>query len=182
MKLLPKEIALKNGAPIKLRFAEPSDAQSMLDHLFKTHTESYRNMNQTANAWKLISIEKETEILSDFRSSDSKFMIVALDNSNIIGGLGVVGSLSHFHCKNATLGMSIQKKYSNLGLGTQMMKLAIDTARKVGFHRLELKVRTFNEAGIALYEKCGFEKIGTLKEAALIDGIYFDEYSYQMLL
>lgn len=37
-------------------------------------------------------------------------------------------------------------------------------------HRIELQVYTDNERGVRLYERCGFEIEGTLKEYAFRDG------------
>ena len=61
------------------------------------------------------------------------------------------------------------------------MEYTIESA-KPRFSRLELTVRTFNPSTIALYEKCGFEKVGLLKNAAFIDGEFMDELIYQRLL
>ena len=182
MKITLRKIKLKNEESVTLRGVTPSDAQSMLNHLQATHSESYKNLNQTAEFWHDFSVEKEKEILSDFSSSKSKFLIVATIAEKIIGGLGVVASQGPFHNKNGRIGMSIQSDFSNLGLGTHMMEFAKDTARSYGFHRLELTVRSYNTPGISLYEKTGFEKVGTLKQVAFIDRMFVDEHYYQLLL
>lgn len=78
--------------------------------------------------------------------------------------------------------MSIQKAYGGIGLGMEMMKYTLSLARQAGFHRIELTVRTYNEPGIALYEKAGFQKVGLLKDAAFIDNEFADEYLYQLIL
>lgn len=182
MKIEPKKVTLKDGKIVILRSVKSDDSEDMLKHLTITHTESYKNMNQTADFWKSLSVEKEADILSDFESSDSKFMIVSTHEDKIIGGLGFVGSPGQFHRKNGSLGMSVQNEFSGLGLGTHMLEFSIDTAKNYGFHRMELSVRSYNEAGIALYEKTGFKRIGILKEIAFIDGEYVDEYSYQLIL
>lgn len=182
MGIKPTIVKLKDGKEILLRSVSENDAENMLTHLCTSHNESYRNMNQKAEFWKSFPIAKEKEILADFESSETKFMIAATDESKIIGGLGFVGAQGQFHIKNGSLGMSIQNRFSNLGLGTHMMRLAIETAMNLGFHRMELSVRTYNEAGIALYERVGFQRSGLLKEIAFIDGEYVDEYSYQLIL
>ncbi len=182
MEIQPKEIQLKNGRKITIRSVKPSDAENMLTHLFTSHSESYKNMNNSAEFWKSFPVEQEKTILADFEASDSKFMITAIYEGRIVGGLGFMGAQGQFHKKNGSLGMSIQNEFSNLGLGTQMMEFAIEAARNCGFHRMELSVRTYNEAGIALYEKVGFQRIGLLKEIAYIDGEFVDEFSYQFIL
>jgi RimJ/RimL family protein N-acetyltransferase len=182
MKIQPKEVTLKNGIKTFLRSAVPSDAEAMLNHLRTTHREAYRNLNQPPTYWNGFSAEAEEKILADFESSPSKLMLVAVVDGAIVGGLGMVGMQGDFIKHNASLGMSIQQRFCNTGLGTEMIKHALEVGQKVGFSRVSLTVRTHNISGIALYEKVGFQKIGLLKEAALIDGQYMDEYSYEIIL
>lgn len=181
MKFSPKNIKLKNGQNIILRSVTSEDSKNMLDHLKTTHKESYKNMNQSAAFWESMSISDEKNILTDFETSKSKFMLVAVSENRIVGGLGFVGYQAEFVKHSGQLGMSIQNAFSNVGLGTEMMKYTLELAKDFGFHRIDLSVRTYNINGIALYEKVGFKRIGLLKHAAFIDGQYVDEYSYQFV-
>ncbi len=177
-----KTIQLKNGQQIILRSPRPDEAESLLQHLRISHSESYRNLNHAPHYWSGFSAEDEGEILADFESSKSKFMLSAFSGDKIIGGLGFVGSVGDFLKHNARIGMSIQKAFCNSGLGTEMMRYSLDLGKQHGFHRVELTVRTYNEAGISLYEKVGFQRVGLLKSAAFIDDEYVDEYLYQIIL
>ena len=145
-------------------------------------TESYKNLNQSAEYWNDFKASDEEKILADFENSATKFMLVALFEDRIVGGLGFWNYPGEFVKQSASLGMSIQKEFSGSGLGTEMMNYMLDQAKRIGIHRIDLTVRTYNEAGIKLYEKVGFERIGLLKEMAFIDGQYVDEYSYQKIL
>ena len=178
----PKYIRLKNNQEIILRSAAPADAENLLQHLRTTHAESYKNLNQSAEYWNGFSVSSEEKILADFESSKSKFMLVALHEARIVGGLGFVGYPAEFARKSAGIGMSIQQAFCNSGLGTEMMTYMLLQAKELGFHRVDLTVRTYNTAGIALYEKIGFQRIGLLKDAAFIDGQFVDEFSYQTIL
>lgn len=182
MRFNSKIVKLKTGKEVELRSVSPRDTENMLEHLKTTHTESYRNMNQSAEFWKNMSAADEQKILADFENSKSKFMLVAVSDNRIIGGLGFVGYQAEFVKHSGQLGMSIQQAFANSGLGTEMMKYTIELAKGFGFHRIDLSVRTYNEPGIALYEKVGFKRIGLLKDAAFINGEYVDEYSYQLIL
>lgn len=182
MVINPKSIKLKNGQQINLRSPRPDEAEKMLQHLQISHSESYRNLNQTPQYWKEFSIEDERKILTDFETSKSKFMLSAFNGEKIVGGLGFVGSVGDFLKHNVRIGMSIQKAFCNSGLGTEMIQYSLDLGKQYGFHRVELTVRTYNDAGIALYEKTGFQRVGLLKAAAFIDGEYVDEYLYQIIL
>lgn len=177
-----KSIVLKNGFNVQLRSPKPSEAELLIKHLQITHAESYRNLNNTADYWKNFSVVEEEKILTDFESSNCKFMLNAFYQDKIIGGLSFVGGMGNFLKHNARIGMSIQKAYFNIGLGRAMIEYALATAREAGFHRVELTVRTFNDSGIALYEKAGFKRVGLLKDVAFIDNAYVDEYLYQLIL
>jgi len=180
--ILPsKLVTLKNGKKITLRTLKPFEAQAMLQHLQITHQEAYQNMNQSADYWRNMLVEDEQRILGEFQNSNSRFLLGAVHDETIIGGLGFVGDESEFIDRNGTLGMSIQKKFCGQGLGSEMMKYAIEQAKIYGFHRIELAVRTYNETAIALYEKLGFKRIGTRSECAYIDGKYVDEYLYEII-
>lgn len=177
-----KNVQLKNGQQIALRSPRPDEAEKLLKHLQISHSESYRNLNQTPQYWKGFSAEDEGKILADFETSKSKFMLSAFNGDSIVGGLGFVGSIGDFLKHNARIGMSIQNAFCNTGLGTEMIRYSLDLGKQHGFHRVELTVRTYNDAGIALYEKTGFQRVGLLKAAAFIDNEYVDEYLYQIIL
>jgi RimJ/RimL family protein N-acetyltransferase len=182
MQLAPKNIVLKNGREIILRSASPLDAENMLRHLKITHTESYKNLNQSAEHWNKVSVSEEEKVLAGFESSPSQFMLIAVFEDRIVGGLGFWGYQVEFIKRTAWFGMSIQKEFCGSGLGTEMLKYMFTQAKEMGLRRIEMTVRTYNEAGIKLYEKMGFERIGLLKDAAFIDGQFVNEYSYQKIL
>lgn len=182
MKINFKSVILKNGRQVILRSAAPADAENMLRHLRITHSESYKNLNQSAQHWNDFSVSQEEKVLTDFENSESHFVLVALDEDRIVGDLNFRGFQAEFVKHSAGIGMRIQKEFSGSGLGTEMMNYMFAQAKQMGFRRIELTVRTLNEAGIRLYEKVGFEKVGLLKDAAFIDGEYVDEYSYQKIL
>jgi len=182
VKIESKKISLRNSREITLRSATPSDAENILRHLRITHSESYKNLNQSAKHWESFSVSEEEKILADFENSSAKFMLVAFFENRIVGGLGFWGYQAEFVKRSAGLGMSIQKEFCGIGLGAEMMKYTFTQAKQMGFHRIDLTVRTYNESGIKLYEKVGFERIGLLKDAAFIDGEFVNEYFYQKIL
>ena len=165
-----------------LRSPEPKDAKVFLEHLYIAHLESYRNLDQTADFWKGFSVEKEKDIIEDFLQVKSKFLIAAFLNDKVVGGLGIVGEERPFRTHSARLGMSIQSIVGNKGLGSQMIKYALDSVSKCGLSRIELSVRDYNQPAIHLYEKFGFQRVGLLEKAAKVDGEFVSEYLYQLIL
>ncbi len=177
-----KEIELKTGQIITMRSPDAGDAEMLLRHLRSVFAESYLNMNHPSDYFDKFSVAEEEKILADFAASPSKFMLSAVCENEIVGNLVVFGSAGEFLKHNARLGMGLEKKFCGLGLGSALLEHALGQSKRFNFRRIELTVRTFNEAGIRLYEKVGFQKVGLLKSAALIDGRYVDEYMYQILL
>lgn len=182
MNIPPKDVSLRDGKKVELRSATALDAQNLLDHLCISHSESYQNLNTSHKYWEKVDIEEEARLLEKFENSTNSFMLVALIEGKIVAGLGLFGQEKEFTRQNAGLGISIQIAYTGTGLGTSMMEYALATARKAGIHRIDLTVRTYNGPAIRLYEKLGFRRVGLLKEVALIDGKYADEYYYELLL
>lgn len=177
-----KTISLKDGRTINLKSPEPKDAAQLLAHLQVVFRESYRNMNHLSGHFDNFPVEKETEILKNFADSQNQFMISAFDQDRIIGNLGCFGKAGEFLKHSAHVGMGINQDFCGVGLGKAMLLYAIDSAKSIGIHRLELTVRAFNQPGIKLYEKCGFELVGRLKDMAFIDGEFHDELYYQLIL
>ncbi|MGZ3775781.1 MAG: GNAT family N-acetyltransferase, partial [Bdellovibrio sp.] len=177
-----KVAELKNNKKIVLKSPTPDDAQLLLNHLKNIFHQSYQNMNQPKNHWDNFPVDEEVRILTDVCSSPSKFMISAFDQDKIVGNIGCFGWGGEFLKYNARIGMGLEKEYHNIGLGTALLNYAIENAKQNKIHRLELTVRTYNQSGIALYEKVGFQKVGILKEVAFIDGEFCDEYMYEMLI
>jgi RimJ/RimL family protein N-acetyltransferase len=177
-----RSVSLRDGRKILLKSPRGEDAELALDHLRTTHTESYRNLNSAAADYEQMTTEEEKMILENLALSNDKFMVMAFDENRIVGGLGIFGGGKGFTKFNARLGMSIRKEFQGVGLGREMILCAIEHARKFGFHRIELTVRTYNEAGIKLYERCGFRKVGMLRECAFVDEEFVDEYLYEIVL
>jgi RimJ/RimL family protein N-acetyltransferase len=182
MLIQPKEVKLKSGEILILKSPTPDDAQKLLNQLKNVFNQSYQNMNHPKNYWDNFPIEEEVKILTDFASSSSKFMISAFHGEKIVGNLSCFGMGGEFLKFNARIGMGLEKEFFNLGLGTAILNYTIEIANQNKIHRLELTVRTFNNAGITLYEKVGFRRVGILKEAAFIDEKFCDEYIYEMIL
>ncbi len=67
----------------------------------------------------------------------------------------------------------IHQDFQNVGLGTKMMKKAIELAKERGFHRLGLSVVADNHRAIKVYEKVGFKKEGVAR-----DTFYGDDERY----
>jgi putative acetyltransferase len=102
--------------------------------------------------------------------------LAAVMDGRVVGLLGLhvdTGRRAHV----ARLGMMVHADYQRQGVGSALMAAAVDLAENwLNVSRIELEVYTDNVAGIALYEKFGFEIEGTLRDFAFRDGQYVDSY------
>lgn len=63
------------------------------------------------------------------------------------------------------------------GVGRRAITLCLDHAfGPMGLHRVDLRVLAFNTRAIRCYLACGFHHEGTEREAALIDGVWHDDW------
>jgi len=170
-----REVTLVNGTRISIRSAADTDALSLCRHKYVTAGETYF-MARYPEECSLDIADMEKKILQ-IQNSVCEFKINAFLDNEIIGDLGVtrIGNNTKY-CHRAYMGISIQKQYWNMGLGSVMVEYAVKQAKENGFEQLELGVFEDNEAAIRLYEKFGFQKYGIQPRAfKLKDGTYRDE-------
>lgn len=67
------------------------------------------------------------------------------------------------------------------GLGTEATRLAVGHAFALGLHRVELEVYDFNPRARRVYEKVGFRREGTKRDALFWDGSWVDAHLMAML-
>jgi RimJ/RimL family protein N-acetyltransferase len=159
-------------------------ATSILEHLQIAHQESYLFLNQDHQAFVNMTVEDELKILKEFQDSPSKLMLIAVENENqrVVGCLGFVGATAPFIKHQGQFGMSVQKSYQGRGVGKALLQTLLDILPQNGFTKVSLTVRTENVKAIKLYDKMGFRRVGIHERAALIEGQYLDEYSYEKVL
>lgn len=72
------------------------------------------------------------------------------------------------------LGMGVAKGCRGNGLGSQLLKAALDAARSYGLERVALVAYSDNKPAIKLYETHGFCHEGLKRKARKVDGHYQD--------
>ncbi|WDV45130.1 GNAT family protein [Clostridiaceae bacterium M8S5] len=102
------------------------------------------------------------------------FMIVDKVRENAIGIISLI-NMDLFN-RNAEFIIDIgDKDYWGKGIGKEAMSLILDYGfKELNLHRIYLRVYSFNERAIKLYEKKGFVHEGKMIEAIFRDGKYHD--------
>jgi L-amino acid N-acyltransferase YncA len=101
----------------------------------------------------------------------------------------VVGwaSLNRFNPRSvydavADFSVYIERTWRGKGIGSQLLERLIELARGIGFHKMVLAAIEDNAAGLALYTRAGFTRVGTYHEQGQLDGRWVDVVIMEKLL
>ncbi len=102
-----------------------------------------------------------------------RIMLVAVADGKVVGACEVVrGGSQQGHI--GALGIAIQKDYRSLGIGQALIKEILKRCKK-RFEIVVLSVFANNLGAIHVYEKLGFKRYASLKNALKRNGRYFAE-------
>src|SRR4051794_38203884 len=106
---------------------------------------------------------------------------VILDEGEIAGGLSLVVTPDDA-MRSAMLGYWVAEDRGGRGLATRAVREAIERAfGELGLHRLEAGTRVDNVRSQRVLEKCGFTRVGLLRQHLLIGGEWRDHYLYERI-
>lgn len=168
------KVTLKNGMKCLLRNPESKDAAAILQHLILTSGET-DNMARYPDEFSMTK-EQESAHLGKIADSTDAVMIAAEIDGKIVANCGFNPVARLERCRHrAEFGISIQKGWWGLGIGSLLMETAIEVAKEAGYEQLELDVVTTNFRAVALYEHHEFIRYGTHPRAFRYrDGNYAD--------
>jgi L-phenylalanine/L-methionine N-acetyltransferase len=158
-------------AKVSVRHAEPEDAQAVHRIL--------RGPRATAGTLQL-PLQSVEGVRKRFFSEphEGLYHLVACVDEEVVGHLGLETFTRPRRRHVGTIGLAVRDDWQGRGVGTALMEAALDLADNwLDLTRIELCVYTDNAAGIALYEKFGFEIEGTHRRYAFRNGGYVDSYS-----
>jgi RimJ/RimL family protein N-acetyltransferase len=101
--------------------------------------------------------------------------VVALVDGLLVGHCDVHRRKFRDDRHTGVFGIAILDGYRGVGIGEKMMGCVLDQAWKIGIQLVELDVFSINAAAIRLYQKMGFEKLGTIPDKIYRKGRYYDE-------
>jgi putative acetyltransferase len=154
------KVKLKDSRMVTLRFLTPKDKDNIL--------KMFSSMSHDTLRWSLPPYDEEW---IDRKLANIKNLIplLAVHRKRIVGSC-TIGKFRHARRKGVgDIGVFVHEDFHKVGLGTAMMELALDLAKKQGLHRIWLEVAEGNKAAIHLYEKIGFEMEGRLRSSFVKD-------------
>jgi RimJ/RimL family protein N-acetyltransferase len=109
-------------------------------------------------------------VLGNIQNDNPQF--VALADDAVVGWCVIIRKPKTIYRHTGVLGMGIVEGYRGRGIGTALIRAALDAAREQGLKRIELQVRESSISAMALFEKVGFVKEGVMRKHAFVDGVY----------
>lgn len=177
MLILSQEITCRDDILV-LRSPNPGEGPRLLRYFQELLHQSSEFMNYPSHYYDQRTSEEQEKFISVFAEAENSFAICVYQSDEIIGHLVLKNFAYPCGAHAAYLVMGILKQYHGNGIGTSLIKLAQDQSSLCGITHIELRVRSYNQPAIALYEKCQFHRIGEMKNAAILNGNSESEYLY----
>lgn len=177
-----KKIVLKNGVEAILKTPEIEDAEKQLACIKATTIET-PYFSRTIEDWNGFTTEKEEKWIKGVRESDNSLVITCYIDGEIAGNCDITFKTGSKTSHRATVGISIRKKYWNIGIGSAMFKELVKAAEQHnGTEIVDLEMVEGNFRAKALYEKFGFKGVSVkpnffkLKDGTYQNLVYMQKY------
>jgi phosphinothricin acetyltransferase len=82
----------------------------------------------------------------------------------------------------ADFSVYVERAWRGKGIGRQLLDRLIARARDAGYHKMVLAAMADNHAGMALYRRMGFSRVGIYHEQGQLDGTWVDVVIMERLL
>ncbi len=110
-------------------------------------------------------------------------VIVADEAGSVVGW----ASLNPFNPRRAydhaaDLSVYVERGWRGKGVGRLLLDRLVALAQELGYHKTVLAAFPSNTAGMALYERVGFDTVGIYREQGQLDGKWVDVIIMEKLL
>ena len=164
---------LEKKAPITLRKVLTEDAQEFLDLQLALDSETSFMMFEPGE--RVGDFKRLESFIASFQD-ETGLLLGAESGRELVGFLMAQRGSQNRRKHSAYVVIGIRKAFQGLGVGSGMFEKLDVWARDLQLKRLELTVMLPNVAGVALYQKFGFEVEGVKRASMLVDGQFVDEY------
>lgn len=82
----------------------------------------------------------------------------------------------------ADFSVYVERGWRGKGVGRQLLDRLIELARGIGYHKMVLAAMASNDAGLTLYTRAGFTRVGIYREHGQLDGRWVDVAIMEKLL
>jgi len=133
-----------------IRYAEPKDLKALEDLFLQDSG---------------MPLERSEILRRVLKDADSE-LIVAEFNGEVVGFIHQIFVLDPFHggVNSYIMNLFIKELCRNMGIGTQLIKNALENAGKKGVIEAHVDTEEDNVDAIRFYDKHGFRKVGIMLE------------------
>ena len=173
MALFPsRNITLNNGTKLTIRNPIHEDAQPLVEYINQVSGESDNLSFGLGEA--PFTKEQEEKYIESMKTDPHKIMAIGDINGEIVAVADISGPslprLQHM----GELGISLKKKWWNLGVGTALMNYLLEWAKQAGLKKINLQVKEDNIHAIHLYKNHGFTEEGRRQRGMYINDRFYD--------
>lgn len=171
----PQHISLKNGSRLTLRPAVPEDAPRLLAYVELVAGES-ENLAFGPGEFGM-NLEQEQAVLQQIAEAPTSLYLLG-EIEGEIAGILTFNAERRLRLQHAgEFGMSVLRKYWNLGLGSHLLAALLSWAAQTDvIRKVDLRVRVDNLPAIHLYEKFGFVHEGRKTREFYLYGQFYDVF------
>lgn len=168
-----RRVTLKNGTILTIRAPKMEEAQTLIEYINQVSEESD---NLTFGKGEVpFTIDQEKKFISSLPTDPHKIMAVGEIDGEIMAVSDISTSTLPRLQHAGELGLSVKKKYWNIGVGKALLEYLIAWAKTDGnLKKINLHVKESNDAGINLYKKLRFIEEGRISRGLCINNEYFD--------
>ena len=177
-----KKIILKNGMEAILKTPEIEDAEMLLNSI-KTSSGETEFLSRTIEDWESVTVESEEKFILNVRESQNTLFIACYIDCVIAGNCDITFKTGSKTFHRATVGIALQKKYWNIGIGSAMFEELVKAAKQHnGTEIVDLEFIEGNNRAKALYQKFGFQVVSVepnffkLQDGTYQNLVYMQKY------
>src|ERR1700753_275537 len=166
------------GKLVRLRGVEPSDAEAFAR--WNLDSEAARELDFTWPPISLARIAKDTEELALKKFESYEFFFIIEGGAGI--AVGCINALAlNRHVGTFRYGIFVEREHRRCGYATEAALVVLKYYfGELRYQKCTVSVHANNDASIALHEKLGFRREGTLRRMVYTGGRYFDTHYYGM--
>lgn len=172
--MLPK--TAMHATPIAIRLAGPADAWTICD--------IYNQGIEDRVATLETRLRTGDEQRAWLAARDARHPVIVAERDGRVVGWG---SLNVFNPREsydhvADFSVYVSRTARGTGVGRALLDALIRAAQEIGYHKMVLAAFEWNTAGIKLYERAGFRRVGVYREQGRLDGRWVDTVIMEKLL
>ncbi|MFC8687446.1 GNAT family N-acetyltransferase [Brevibacillus porteri] len=164
---------LKSGQNVIIRLAELADAEALVAFIHRVSGET-DHLSFGSQEWTVTPDEQKENIQRCLEAHNQLCLIAEVDG-RIVGNLTFRGGTRSRTQHVGEFGISVLKEFWGSGVGRLLLESLLEWAKQSKvIRKINLKVRSDNDAAIRLYKKLGFKEFGTLTREFMIDDTFYD--------